>query len=1601
MDSIVFIDTEVSLNRNKIQDIGAIRNNGDTFHSNSIKDFLLFIDGEKYICGHNILRHDIKHLQEENQDIKFDVVKVIDTLFLSPLLFPAKPYHHLVKDDKLQTEELNNPLNDSVKARDLFFDEVNAFRRLEKDMQDIFYCLLKETSEFKAFFDFLGYKPHSPDSIERLIRRTFSGKICSNAQTGDFITNSPIELAYCLALISSNDRYSITPPWVLMNYPLVEGIMLKLRNKPCHEGCDYCARSMDPYAGLDRFFRFKSFRKFGSEPLQEKAVKAALYDKSILVVFPTGGGKSLAFQLPALMSGENTKGLTVVISPLQSLMKDQVDNLEKKGITDAVTINGLLDPIERSKAIERVEEGSASILYIAPESLRSRTIEKLLLGRHIARFVIDEAHCFSSWGHDFRVDYLYIGEFIKSLQEKKNLQYAIPVSCFTATAKRKVIEDICDYFYQKLSLSLEVIRTEETRTNLQYRVFEVTDKEERYDRLRDLLERKNCPTIIYVSRTRTAFDLSARLTKDGFNAKPYHGKMDVREKLQNQNAFMNEEVKVIVATSAFGMGVDKKDIGMIIHYEISDSLENYVQEAGRAGRDENITAECYVLYNDEDLNKHFILLNQTKLTFKEIKQVWRAIKELTRFRANLSDSALEIARKAGWDDSIAEIEMRVTTAISALEEAGYLKRGQNMPRIFATSIRAKNAQEAIDKINQSERFNERQKVLAIRIIKKLISGRSRKQANEEIPETRIDYISDQLGILREEVIAVITLLRQEKILDDAKDLQAYIRRTLTLNRSRQIAESFHKIEESFLKQLEEGYGTYHIKELNERAIEEGCPEATPQKIRTVLNFWAIKNWIKCKNRVYSKHHIDILCAHSGSALADKLKKRHALTRFIIDYLFKKCEEIKDVAEEILVEFSVLELKEAYETGPELFRHEISVDDVEDALFFLSRIEAIKIEGGFLVIYNKLSIEKLDFNAKSQYKKEDYKKLEQFYENKVQQIHIVGEYARKLIEDYKSALQFTEDYFSLNNISFLRKYFKGERIRDLSRNLTPAKFNQLFGSLSASQLRIINDKDSKYILVAAGPGSGKTKVLVHKLASLLLLEDIKHEQLLMLTFSRAAASEFKRRLLSLYGNAANYVEIKTFHSFCFDLLGKVGSLEKSDIIISRAIEKIRAREVEASRISKMVLVVDEAQDISQVEFNLIKTLIDENEDMRVVLVGDDDQNIYTFRGADSVYMEMFCSDLSAKKYELSHNYRSRPNLVAFSNKLAETLTHRLKSMPVVSNNANPGILKIVRHHSKNLEIPLTNEVINSYLSGTTCVLTHRNKEALNITGLLVRNGLPAKLIQTNDEFNLCNLSEIRFFLDTLKEICDSPLIGSEEWIRSKKALYGKFPGSKNLETCLNLIRDFENTNTKARYLSDLEMFIRESKLEDFIKKEGETVFVSTIHKAKGKEFDNVFVMLEDFDLSDDDNKRELYVAITRAKENLCIHHNSKFLSSLGVKDMISLVDKEVYSPPDELTFQLTFHDVNLGFFEYRQSQIARLISGKKLLVGEEGCENEKGEMVLKFSQKFSERVTKLAGQGYQPFDATVNFMVYWQNPEKDREIVILLPEILFSKQNAPD
>ncbi len=1617
MEIISFIDTEVEPRHGKVLDIGGFRSDGREYHGRSIRDFANFLDGTNYLCGHNIINHDLKYLESAIPSVGRMKDRTIDTLYWSPLLFPRRPYHALLKDDKLQADELNNPLNDSKKACDLFNDEVAAFLRLNENLKEIYFRLLGSVPEFKAFFSFMNY-PESGKSnggfisrmfpgmsareTERLIKEYLNGRICANAQLEKYVLSEPVALSYAIAIINTmtadhSDR-SLTPPWVLRNFPAVEQIVFKLRSSPCLKGCQYCNAATDIHVGLERWFGFSSFRTFGGDPLQEKAVKAAIENKSLLAVFPTGGGKSLTFQLPALMAGENASALTVVISPLQSLMKDQVDNLETKGVTEAVTVNGLLDPIERAKSFERVENGSASILYISPEALRSVSIERILLKRNIARFVIDEAHCFSSWGQDFRVDYLYIADFIKSIQEKKNLQESIPVSCFTATAKPKVIEDIMSYFKSHLYIDLELFTAAVSRPNLHYTVLPEADDTEKYQALRRLLEGNDCPAIVYVTRTKKAEEIAEHLRQDGFQACAYHGKMSSETKIANQNAFMDGSVRIMVATSAFGMGVDKSDVGLVVHFEISDSLENYVQEAGRAGRDQSIEADCYVLFNEDDLSKHFLLLNQTKMTIKEIRQVWKAVKDLTRFRSRISNSALEIARQAGWDDGVSDIETRVRTALASLEQAGYLKRGQNMPRIFATGILARTAQEAIDKIESSPRFDEgRTREHAVRIIKMLVASRSRKGSPLDEAESRVDYISDLLGIHKKDTVHAINLLREERILADSKDVTAYFSKDGGVRKPVAALNSFAAVENFLAGQIKGCDAVkWEYKWLNETASSAGVKGAAEKNVKTILNIWAINGWIKKRPHSGSKNVVEVKSELPAEKLKERIQERQKLALFIVEYIYGLVSADPEAYDTGYVDFSILELKNSYMNSALDSSSEISADDVEDALFYLSRIGALKIEGGFMVIYNTMTIERLEMDNKRQYKIADYERFEKFYENKVQQIHIVGEYARKMIDDYKDALQFVEDYFQMGYPFFLSKYFKG-RQKEISANITPAKFRQIFGELSPSQLKIINDKDAKYIVVAAGPGSGKTRVLVHKLASLMMLEDVKHEQLLMLTFSRAAANEFKTRLYALIGNAAAFVEIKTFHSYCFDLLGRVGSVEKSEDVVRTAVSKINAGEVDVSRITKTVLVIDEAQDMDCDEFELVKTLIKNNEDMRVIAVGDDDQNIYEFRGSSSEYMKELLSMPGAVKYELVENYRSRRNLVEFSDHCVRLVRSRMKSGPILPKRDGNGVLKLVRHCGQNLEVPVVRGIMSARLAGTVAVLTRTNDEALTIAGLLMRNGLPARLIQSNDGFSLSKLAEINYFMYMAGFRNAGHVIEEQDWDRAKARMFDRYAGSDKLDLCGRLFQAFEAANRKSKYKSDFEIFLAESRLEDFSPADSSAILVSTIHKVKGKEFDNVFLMLDNFSPESDESLRQLYVAMTRAKDCLYIHLNGTFLDRIEADGIERIYDRNIYGPPEEISLNASMPDVWLSDFRSRQLPVSNLRCGDRLEVIDGKICDKYGTEVVKLSSSMQEKVRKVESRGYVLSGADVNFVVWWHEENQEKDIMVLLPTLHFVRR----
>lgn len=1621
--NIAFVDTEVGLKDHKIHDIGALRDDGATFHQASQTALNQFLQEGKvdYICGHNLIHHDAHYLHLNGI--------LIDTLYLSPLLFPKRPYHHLVKDDKLMSEQMNNPVNDCEKAKELLMDEIAAWNLLSENKRKIFTLLLQHEEEFRGFLMYVGTieTDETTTDVSELILSEYKNHICAHADIPALAAQSPCGLAYALALIGTDDYQSVTPGWVLHNYPEVEHFIYVLCHTQCADGCEYCNHMLDIHYNLKHLFGYDAFRTYDGEPLQEQASQAAVDGKSLLAIFPTGGGKSLTFQLPALMDGRTVHGLTVVISPLQSLMKDQVDNLADRGFTDAVTINGLLDPISRSLAIERVLSGDATLLYIAPEMLRSNTIERILMARHVVRFVIDEAHCFSAWGQDFRVDYLYIGKFIKKYQEHKFGKDAmernhgrtlIPVSCFTATAKQKVVQDICDYFKYWLGTDLQLFASSASRTNLHYSVIHVDSDGNKYNLLRSLVEKTDCPTIIYVSRTKRTRELAQKLTRDGISALPYNGKMDADEKVHNQEAFMSDKVRIIVATSAFGMGVDKSDVGLVIHYDISDSLENYVQEAGRAGRDPHLNAKCYVLYSDEDLDKHFVLLNQTKLSISEIQQVWKAIKVLTKLRPHVSCSALEIARQAGWDNSVSDIETRVRTALSALEQSGYIERGNNIPHVYATGITVKNMDEARLRLTESPLFSKDEMQNAIRIIKSLITQKHIAKAQDSEAESRIDYLADILGLSKRDVISSVERMRQEGILADTRDISAYLQDISDNQRKpQQMLENFAKLEKYILEHIPDESLQITYKQLNDNAVHDGINTSTEKQIRTLLYFLVVKGYTHKKED--GSHNLVITRDKDIETIIKRFERRIEVCRFIIERLYSLVKE--NDSEEKPLQFSVVELLNDLKSNHQSLFSDFSslqLEDVEEALLYLSKIGAMKLEGGFLVLYNAMAIKRTK-ELRLRYKQEDYRMLNEFYKQKIQQIHIVGEYANLMVRDYNAALQYVQDYFQMDYHRFISKYFKGNREAEIERNVTPSKYRKLFGMLSKRQKEIIDDHESRCIVVAAGPGSGKTRVLVHKLASLLLLEDVKHEQLLMLTFSRAAATEFKQRLMQLIGNAAHFVEIKTFHSYCFDLLGRVGNLDEAGDVVKQAAEMIKNGEVEPNRISKTVLVIDEAQDMSKDDYALVTALMKANEEMRVIAVGDDDQNIYEFRGSNSLYLYELTQTEHSRFFEMTENYRSFRHIVEAANDFARNIRQRIKSAPIISMSQEDGEVRIVKHpyeiQEKRVYMyqPILEDVIRLQTSNnqkatdgssdkkneTISILTQTNEEAVIMLALLHSHGIKAKLVQSMDDLRFWNLAEVRYFLkkidQSLKET-KSPIIPDDIWETAKHQTYQKYASSLALQYLHRSLQIFEQTN-RAKYYSDLKEFVFESSVEDFCDITESDIVVSTIHKAKGHEFDHVLMLITHPEHPTDEILRRYYVGMTRAKQTLTIHTNGNLFDTLHTAQ--HLYDAQAYDEPNEIVLQLSHKDVNLGFSKPHKDTILSLRSGMPLTYHDHClCLPSTSKDIAQFSIKMNEKIGKWELKGYKITTAKIRFIVAWKSkdaPKDEKESAIVLADLVMT------
>ncbi|RAJ04191.1 ATP-dependent DNA helicase RecQ [Chitinophaga skermanii] len=409
-----------------------------------------------------------------------------------------------------------------------------------------------------------------------------------------------------------------------------------------------------PTTILRQYWGHQQFR-----PLQEDIIQAILAGKDTLALLPTGGGKSICFQVPAMMQ----KGMCLVISPLIALMKDQVENLRKRNIS-ALHIYAGMPFKEVEKVLDLARRGEVKFLYISPERLQSKRFQEYCEQLPVKLIAVDEAHCISQWGYDFRPAYLQIAT-IRSFFPN------VPVLALTATATRKVRKDICEKLLMK---DPQIFTKSFVRSNLSYSVLE---EEAKLTKIKHILDRVKGTAVVYCRNRRQTKDIATLLHAQGIAADYYHAGLTSAERNHKQEQWINNRTRVMVCTNAFGMGIDKADVRLVIHADVPDSIEAYYQEAGRAGRDE-LKAYAVLLYSSSDLTEMKARIPLQFPVASEIREVYQGIVNYLQVPVG---SAEGVYYDFDINDFVKKFELNITVAYSAiriLEQEGFLQLSESV-----------------------------------------------------------------------------------------------------------------------------------------------------------------------------------------------------------------------------------------------------------------------------------------------------------------------------------------------------------------------------------------------------------------------------------------------------------------------------------------------------------------------------------------------------------------------------------------------------------------------------------------------------------------------------------------------------------------------------------------------------------------------------------------------------------------------------------------------------------------------------------------------------------------------------------------------------------
>ncbi|SFV15879.1 RecQ family ATP-dependent DNA helicase [Pseudoduganella namucuonensis] len=1693
---IVSIDLEVGRDSGRIHRLAGVHGRGIgpvAYPPGTLPDALHALDrladSASYVLGHNLIAFDLPQLRAAQPNLRLLGKDAIDTLRLNPLAFPRNPYHHLVKhyqDGSLLGNCRNDPLLDAELALRVFADQFTSLKAMAGNTPDLLLAWHWLTTEQRGvsgldhfFAEVRGAARPDASDAEAALTRLLHDAACAQASR-NIVERARLcawPLAYALAWISVAGGDSVMPPWVRHQFPEAGRLIRQLRDTPCGSpACRWCLREHDPllqlrqWYGKDYAFRPEPVDSASGLPLQRVIVEAAMRGEHALGILPTGTGKSLCYQVPALSRFVRTGALSIVISPLVALMEDQVKGLRERGIGSCAAINGLLSMPERADVLDRVRLGEVGILLIAPEQLRNKSVRKVLAQRDIGAWIFDEAHCLSKWGQDFRPDYRYVARFIRESADASPGREVPLIQCLTATAKPEVVADIVGHFRERLGIELRVFDGGSKRENLAFDVIETTPAE-KFGRVAELIERE-LPAglaggaIVYCATRKQVEEVAAFLRDKGLAAAPYHAKLQPERKKETQNAFIGGTLRVIAATNAFGMGIDKPDVRLVVHADIPGSLENYLQEAGRAGRDRK-QARSVLLYTADDVERQHGMSAASRLSRRDIQSVLRALRQLQRKKER--DQALvatsaeileededgKFKRDGNTDDT------RVRTAIAWLEEAGLVRREENAVQIFPSSLRVRSLAEAERLLAEPDVAYRRQ---CLRLVQYLLAAEADEglSTDELMAATGFDakllretlFLFDRLGIASNDMamtafVHVAVENSSKKRLRDACALESAVIAAL-----KEAAPDFGVGDTSPL----------HLRLLTQRLKDQGHT-ALPQRVRQVIAGLAGdgrdgddgKGSLKIR-RGGDPEMLEVTLNRSWQVMERLAERRRGAAEKLLDHwlstLAQGARGVDQLAETTVGKLAASVAGDALLAAETKDMRKL----VERALLWLHEQEVLRLNKGLTIFRSAMTLH-LEGNWKLQFEKSNYQPLALHYEELTRQIHIMAEYAERGVSKMADALQLALDYFSFSRNEFCQRWLPG-RETELTRQTTPQSWDAIVETLARPHQRniVADDRESANVLVLAGPGSGKTRVLVHRIAYLIRMRRENPHAVLALAYNRHAALEIRKRLAELIGEDARGVTVLTCHALAMRLVGasfvhRGGEDADFDAVLAEATALLEghglpSEDADLQRDRLLAgfrwILVDEYQDIGPGQYALIAALAgrkrsDEDGRLSLFAVGDDDQNIYAFAGASIEFIRRYTEDYKAREELLIENYRSTPHIVAAANLVIARAAERMKTQAVRVNaaraNAAPGgawqqIDPVVQgrvqvlpagRDAQQQALAIFTELRRMMALGLdpakTALIARQWKYLDPVRAALEAAGIPVSMAdeEAPSLWRLRETQALLAYLDERSAACGTRLLKADDlrtWLAGRDGS-GWWPVlGEAVDAFAEDTRDGEVT--LACFREWLAEWGRASRRQQT------GILLMTAHRAKGLEFDHVFVLDGDWRSGQGEERdavrRLYYVAMTRAKATLTLARmdvGNPMIDALG--EHACLVRRSPISwlpAPGPLEYRFCLpgpSDLMLSFAGWKDahSAVHRAIAG--LHVGDQlhYVEDERG---IRLDDAAGTTVGRLS-KHFQPpagmrcVTARVRAVLFWRKCDNSPEYQgrcrgdsweVVMPELIFKR-----